>query len=182
MQMAGSGLVSLGIYGALNIAKNWHKNNMRGIVCIYGKSMLCKNLSDQKCYFIDLDELIKDKYADIWEKYRHDEVQYMLNVFPILHKHITVILQNFKNKQIVLVSKSNELIEQLGVDKKKTWCFFPDNQLLNKLPIEEVQKQQLEKVKLLMASKVRKFYCVNTFEDMYRIVRKKLKLKTALNA
>ena len=179
MNMAASGLMSLTIYGGLRMLKSAKRSKVKGLVILYGKTMACKKLSDAGCFLVDLDEYIKDKHPEVWGKYRDNDVQYLLNVYPLIVKHITTILNNFNNKQIVLVSKSHSLLEQMGV--KKIWSYFPDNGLIQKLPLNEDEKIDLEKQKLLMASKVRKFYCVGSFEEMYLNIRKKLKLKTPLN-
>lgn len=181
-QMAVNGLLSLIVFGILKLFKGFTRTKLKGLCVPVGKTMLCEKLSDERTYFIDLDNWLSEHQEEAVKKYKLNQSQFVLNLFPEANKYVNEIAKNFQNKTVIVVSSHYHLLKQLNIKEKNIWCFFPNSELVEKLPMNEETKKQVERLKFELANKVRKYYLVDEFKEMYAKIRQKFGLVIPLNS
>lgn len=181
-QMAVNGVLSLILFGLMKFFRGITRTKLKGLCVPVGKTILCEKLSDERTYFIDLDQYLAEHQKEAVEKYRLNQSQFVLNLFPEANKYVNEIAKNFTNKQVIVVSSHYHLLKQLNIKEKNIWCFFPNSELVEKLPMNEETKKQVERLKFELANKVRKYYLVDEFKEMYAKIRQKFGLVIPLNS
>lgn len=167
------------VMGALYLIKRYaRRKRLQGCLLLVGKSTVCHKLSDTKTYFLDLDEYVKANNPEMYEKYKNDGVQYVLNCFPLVVRYIEKILTDFTNKKLVLVSQNLELLQQFGL--KKIRAFLPDKELIDTLNLEDNDKAVMSVKKFEAGAKVKKYKVYNNWEELYGMLRRKYQLKQKL--
>lgn len=173
------GGVSIAAMACFALVKNWKLKKLKGICLPIGKTTLATKLKDSKTFILDLDEYVKEKNPELYEKYKDDEVQYMLNVFSIVVSYIDTLLKHFGNKNLLICSSHYQLLEQLNL--KKIYTYLPDENVISKAPMEEKDRMALKMKSLKLTGIARKVYIYSDIPQLYNLVRNKFNIRNLLN-
>lgn len=167
-------VLSLITFGLYFLFKKYKRSkSLIGICLPYGKTSLCK-ISSKDAIFLDVDEFLKTTHKDAYDKWRNDDIGFMINLFPFVSKFISDNYKNFSNKKIYVVSSFYEVLEQLKI--KKIFSFVPSKEMIGAL-----NKPELLNKSLVIENKSRKVYVFNSWIELRDMFRVKFGLVATLN-
>lgn len=144
------------------------KTKVRGALLPIGKTYCEKNLiEDNNTIFIDLDGSISVSPLRDLEK-----SQVRLELYPRASDKVKELIKQQKNKTIVLVSSSYELLQHVGLKKKHIITYLPTQKFFTD---QKEERKDLEKSRMTLeievSKKYRKYY--NTFDEMTKLLTDK---------
>lgn len=144
------------------------KTKLRGALLPVGKSYAEKNLiEDNNTIFFDLDGALSITPLRDMEKSK-----VRLELYPKATEKLNEIRKQQKNKTIVIVSSSYEMLQHIGLKKKHiitylpTQKFFTDNE---NIPADLEKSRMILEIEV--AKKYRQYY--NTFDELSKLLTDK---------
>lgn len=144
-----------------------------------GKSSFVSQISSSKYCLIDLDENIKvvlssEEQAKIDKL---NETSRKLHLFPLAKKYVKELRQQHRDKKLIILSSSLELVEYCGIHKKDIYNFSPSNTLSEhiKCQLSEEQKASFEHSKLELVLRADSLITYNSFDDLAKEIMNKFK-------
>lgn len=144
-----------------------------------GKSMFVSQISSSKYCLIDLDENIKvilstEEQAKIDKL---NETSRKLHLFPLCKKYVAELRKQHRDKKLIILSSSLELVEYCGIHKKDIYNFSPSATLSEtikcSLSVEEQAEFEHNKLELVLRADSLTTY--NSFEDLGKEIMTKFK-------
>ena len=101
------------------------KRRLHAVILMKGCSTLCQKFSSSEHLFLDIDLLFEQLTApkEAAEANKPPTILEAYMAYPILRNHLYNISRAFKN-QIIIVSKSYELVRALNIPHANTHAFF----------------------------------------------------------
>ena len=101
------------------------KRRLHAVILMKGCSTLCQKFSSSEVLFLDIDVLFEQLCApkSSEEVNKPPTILEAYMAYPILRQHLYAISRAYK-KNIVVVSKSHELVRALNIPPNNTHCFF----------------------------------------------------------
>lgn len=144
-----------------------------------GKTSFVSQISSSKYCLIDLDENIKvvltSEEQDKIDKL--NETSRKLHLFPLAKKYVKELRTQHRDKKLIILSSSLELVEYCGINKKDIYNFAPSNSLSKhiKCQLSEEHKASFEHSKLELALKADSLITYNSFEDLSKEIMTRFK-------
>lgn len=180
-----NGFISLSAFTlTLLLTKLRFKRKVYGLCIPFGKTMVCDTLSNDNIYFVDCDDWCKKNFKDYDELIKNPN-DYIVNVLKPLSEHVLFVVNNIskmKNKKIVLVSHSLELLKALRCNDKNIKVYLPSSELLNKLSsnggvvISKEVADRITQLKFNILLKKVDAKVYNTMDDLQSMIKNKFKL------
>lgn len=156
----------------------WYRRRVSGLLLLKGKTSICKELSNEKLLFIDLDEYLEkhDGYADAKENKSK-----MMLLYTKIRGETDKMIRSYQ-KPVVFVSRHRDLLKVLGINKHKLWfvCASKDahakSQLLYDDP-EEFARDEAERLRLLREFDDKHVRVFDMVADITRIVKSLFNVK-----
>ena len=145
------------------------RTKIRGALLPVGKTYAEKNLiEDTNTIFYDIDgELSVSPLREL------EKSKVRLELFPKATEKVRDIKRNHKNKTIVVVSSSYELLQHIGLKKKHILTYLPTQKFFTDQA--EQANKDLEKSRMSLeievSKKYRRYY--NTFDELSKLLTEK---------